>query len=184
VRDGRDVAVSYYFFYRAMDGYQGTFDGFFQQFMRGKANYGSWFDHVAGWWENRRDLNVLWLRYEDFLHDLEGCVRRIAAFCGLAIDEERLPTIVERCGFSFMKAHQSKFDPYVQFQWERGAAGIDFIRKGETGQWREHFSQANQARYDEAFQTRLGRTGLDFGTGETPVAESDAERAQSEAESG
>jgi hypothetical protein len=177
VRDGRDVAVSYYYFYRAMNGFRGTFDAFFQRFMRGKTNHGSWFDHVAGWCENKRSLNVLLLRYEDFRRDLEGCIRRIAAFCELKVDEERLPTIVERCEFSFMKAHQSKFDPLEQFRWERGAAGIDFIRKGEVGQWREHLSGENQARFNEAFQRKLGDTGLALSPEHAPGSAPDEGRA-------
>jgi peroxiredoxin len=62
-RDGRDVAVSYYNLYRNYNGYKGTFAEFFEEFMKGKVIYGSWFKHVKGWWKHRNDLNVLWLSY-------------------------------------------------------------------------------------------------------------------------
>ncbi|RMX50264.1 hypothetical protein pdam_00018207 [Pocillopora damicornis] len=33
--------------------------------LREKTMYSQWSDHVLGWWEHRRDPNVLFLKYED-----------------------------------------------------------------------------------------------------------------------
>ena len=43
----------------------GTFAEFFDHFLRGKVEFGSWFQHVRGWWERRYDPNVLFLTYEE-----------------------------------------------------------------------------------------------------------------------
>jgi hypothetical protein len=91
-RDGRDVAVSYYHLHRNYNGFEGTFADFFDRYLRGKVEFGSWFEHVRGWWRHRHDPNVLFLRYEDLLDDLEGGVRKIIAFCGFEIAPERMPT--------------------------------------------------------------------------------------------
>src|SRR5262249_13623462 len=45
-RDGRDVAVSYFNFYRSHNGYTGTFAEFFELFLRGQVMFGSWGQHV------------------------------------------------------------------------------------------------------------------------------------------
>jgi hypothetical protein len=161
-RDGKDVAVSYYHLYRSYNGFEGTFPGFFDRYLRGKVEFGSWFEHVRGWWRHRHDPNVLFLHYEDLLDDLEGGVRKIIAFCGFDIAQERLPTILERCCFAFMKQHESQFDPVTGASWERGAQGKAFLRKGRTGDWRGQLSPEQAARFDRAFEKLLGPTGIDF----------------------
>src|SRR5262249_14964710 len=168
-RDGKDVAVSFFHFHRANNGYQGTFAEFFDRFMAGKIAPGSWFAHVKGWWRHRHDPNVLFLRYEDLLGDLEGSVRKIIAFCGFDIAPERLPTILQRCSFAFMKQHESQFDPMLGTLWEEGVQLNSFIRKGRTGDWKGTLSPEQEARFDKAFQAQLGPTGLHFGPdGERP----------------
>src|SRR5262249_33527906 len=80
--DGKDVAVSYSHLYRAYNDFEGMFAEFFDRFVRGKVEFGSWFRHVRGWWEHRHDPNVLFLTYEELTRDLEGCLHRIIAHCG------------------------------------------------------------------------------------------------------
>jgi hypothetical protein len=161
-RDGKDVAVSYFHFFRSHFGFRGTFDEFFDLFMRGKVKGGSWFEHVGGWWQHRDDPNVLFLRYEDLLNDLQGCVRQIIAFCDLKIDPARFPTILERCSFAFMKAHESKFDYQLGVLWEQGVVWNAFIRQGRAGAWKGTLSPQQAARFDTICRSRLGGTGLDF----------------------
>jgi hypothetical protein len=161
-RDGKDVAVSYYHLYRTHNGYEGTFAEFFELFIRGKVGCGSWFEHVKGWWRHRNDPNVLFLRYEDLLGDLEGCLRRIIAFRGLDIPPERFPAILERCSFAFMKHHESQFDPLTGSMWEQGSQLNAFLRRGKAGEGKERLSQGQAARFDRIFHSELGRAGIDF----------------------
>jgi hypothetical protein len=161
-RNGKDVAVSFFHFSRSHGGFRGTFDEFFERFMRGRVEGGSWFKHVKGWWRHRNDANVLFLYYEELLHDLEGCLRRIIAFCNLDVDPARLPTILERSSFAFMKAHESQFDPQRGVLWEQGVQSTAFIRQGQAGAWKGTLSPQQAARFDKDFRSELGRTGIDF----------------------
>lgn len=163
-RDGRDVAVSFYHFYRSHMGYKGTFDAFFAKFLDGDVSYGSWLRHVEGWWARRDDPNVLFLRYEDLVNDLAGSLDRIAGFCGLDVDPERLPGILERCGFAFMKAHEGRFDPLMGMLWERGSRPDAHLRGGQAGGWKDHLSPEQQAQFDRALGRRLERRGIAFDT--------------------
>jgi peroxiredoxin len=164
-RDGRDVAVSYYHFYTTHMGFKGTFDDFFQRFLRGEVHYGSWFRHVRGWWEHRDDRNVLFLRYEDLAADLPAGLRRISAFCGLEVAPPRWPGILERCSFAFMKEHESRFDPLLAVPYEQGFQPHTFLRQGRPGGWRQQLSARQAERFDKAFHRRLGPVGLDFAPG-------------------
>jgi peroxiredoxin len=154
-RDGRDVAVSYYNLYRNYNGYKGTFAEFFEEFMNGKVIYGSWFKHVSGWWKHRNELNVLWLSYEELTRDLEGCLRRIIAFCHLEVPPEKLPAIVERCGFAFMKQHESKFDPALETMWEQGTQLNSFLRAGRIGEGARELTTEQQVRFEQVVRLVL-----------------------------
>jgi hypothetical protein len=159
-RDGRDVAVSYYDLYRRYNGYEGTFNEFFDLFRRGKVGYGSWFRHVKGWWAHRADPNVLFLTYEELTRDLEGSVRKVAAFCGFAVPPERLPLILERCGFAFMKQHESRFDPVLETLWEQGTQLNAFLRNGRVGDGAFHLSREQEEQFEQAARKQLGETNV------------------------
>lgn len=152
-RDGRDVAVSY--FHSHVRDKQMTFSQYFDRFLNGKTDWlGGWFDHVRGWYEHKDDPNVLFLRYEDLKGDLAGTVKRIIDFCGFEIEAERLPAILERCSFDFMKEHQIRFTP--------GFVPDSHIRKGQVGGWAEHVSVEQNTRYLQQAENKLGRLGLHF----------------------
>ncbi len=160
VRDGADVAVSYYNLYRNYNPYKGTFDEFFERFIRGKVQCGSWFHHVEGWRKHRHDLNVLFLTYEELSRDLEGTVRRIIAFCDFEVSEERMPAILERCSFAFMKEHEAKFDPALETLWENGTRLNAFLRAGQVGGGARELTRAQRERFE---QVRGGYEGLKDG---------------------
>jgi hypothetical protein len=162
-RSGKDVAVSYFHLYQSHNGFKGTFADFFDRFLRGKVEFGSWFQHVRGWWSHHDDPNVLFLRYEDLLHDLGGCLRKIIAFCGFDIAPDRFPIILERCSFAFMKQHESQFDHLTGELWEQGVQLNAFLRKGQSGDWKGHLNGQQEARFDRAFHRRLGQAEVVFG---------------------
>jgi hypothetical protein len=164
-RNGKDVAVSYYHLYRSHNGYQGSFDEFFDLFMRGRVEAGSWFEHVKGWWAHRHDPNVLFLHYEDLLHDMDHCLQRIIAFCDLDIAPKRLATILERCSFAFMKRHESQFDHLTGTLWEQGLQLNAFLRNGRAGDSTGRLSTHQEERFARVFQQQLERTGIAYSNG-------------------
>lgn len=161
-RNGRDVAVSYYHFYRSHLGFAGSFADFLPQFLQGRVQYGSWFDHVADWWAQRNRPNVLFLHYGDLHADLPGALRRIAAFCGFEVADDAYPRILERCSFRFMKEHESVFDHATEQLWERGILPQSFLRRGETGAGRDTLTPEQEAAFAAVFARRLGASGLAF----------------------
>jgi hypothetical protein len=152
--------VSYYHLYRSHNGYKGTFAEFFELFMGGKVMHGSWSEHVGGWWKHRHKLNVLFLTYEELVSDLEGCLLRIIAFCHLNVPPERLPLILERCSFAFMKQHENKFDPAIEALWQQGAKLNLFLRAGRVGEGARQLNQEQQARFEQAFHDQPQRAAF------------------------
>jgi hypothetical protein len=162
-RDGKDVALSYYHLCCAYNGYEGTFDEFFERFLRGKVDHGSWFRHVRDWWAHRNDPNVLFLTYEELTADLERCVRTIANFCRFEVAPDRIPGILERCSFAFMKEHEARFDPMFETLWESGVQLNTFLRQGRAGTGETALSLEQREQFERAFRKRLGGTGIEFG---------------------
>lgn len=130
-REPRDTFVSCHH-HRELEGrFHVDFDGFMRTMVRGRGPFRDWFAYMRSWLPHRHDANVLWVRYEDLRDDLEAQVRRIAAFCGIPIEEERLGDILHKCGFAYMKQHDAKFD-FRTALFEPVAEG--FIRQGGSGE--------------------------------------------------
>lgn len=149
-RNGKDVLVSCYYFFRAHSTFKGTLDQFFANFMVGNVPSGSWFRHVSEWSAHAADSNVLFLRYEDLVNHFEATLQRIAAFLQCPITAEKRAVVAERCSFSFMKTHEDKFGFLQEVMLEFGFTGQDFIRQGKTGAGKQHLSPAQEAAFDQA----------------------------------
>jgi len=160
-RNGKDVAVSFYYYHKTHMGFGRSFDEFFNQYMRGKVAYGSWFAHVRDWWQRRNDPNVLFLTYEEMIEDLESAIRKICAFCNIEIKPEALPGVLERCSFAFMKQHESKFDTLMELAWESRLQLNTFFRKGQTNDWKEHLNSQQEEAFEQEFVKSMSALGMD-----------------------
>lgn len=141
VRDVRDVAVSAYHHSLLVGGQDLDLTWYLDRFLAGKTIFGSWFEHLESWWPHRQDGDVLFLRFEDVVADLEGAARRVAEFCGFEIREAELPRILEGCSLGFMKRHEAKFDPRLT---RASRQPVAFIRKGQPGEGKDIFNPARQ----------------------------------------
>ena len=155
VRDGRDAAVSYYHHHRR-NGYDKSFPDYFHEFVKGVDRFGSWFEHVDDWTRNRDRLNVLYLRFEDLLADLDGAVRRIADFCEIPLREEEMPRILRNCSFDFMRRHESKLDVRTRKCGDLDPENDHFVRQGKTGGWVNYLDPQLSALYDARFERHFG----------------------------
>jgi len=156
MRDGLDVMVSYYHFYRSHLSFQGTFDDFFDAFMAGRVQFQSWFKHVLEWWQHRDDPDVLFLKYEEIIGNLDDSIRKVADFCGVEVSPQRLAVVKERCAFSFMKVHENKFDHTTGLALDRGYQLEAFIRKGKKGSGELVLSPEQKEKFDRVMRKYLG----------------------------
>nr|XP_056719123.1 sulfotransferase 1C2-like [Euleptes europaea] len=164
-RNAKDNAVSYFHFHR-MDQEMpepGTWDQFLEDFITGNVAWGSWFDHVRGWWEAKDRHPILYLFYEDMKEDLAREIRKVAQFLDVELPGPLLEKIVQHTTFANMKANPmanystvptSLMDPAVS----------TFMRKGNVGDWKENFTVAQSERLDEVCGRELGGSGLTFRT--------------------
>ncbi len=149
-RDPRDCCVSFYHHLmdmtpearrRAGIPRPASFDEFFERWL----DFGAWFRNVQSWWPHFRDPNVLWLRYEDLKRDFPAALDRIAAFLGWSLTPVQREKVLEYCSFSWMRAHAERFTRFSADEAPLFRPG-GFIRKGQSGGYRELLSPAHEAR--------------------------------------
>lgn len=148
-RDGRDVAVSYFHFYRSHLGFTGDFDEFFSRFLTGSLQYGSWFKHVAGWHAYTHDRTQLIVDYERLRHDLPSEMARIGSFCGTPLDAESLTRLASLCDFNFMREHEQKFDHAAGEPGAQARQHGAFIRRGRSGDHQSELTAEHRRRFSE-----------------------------------
>jgi hypothetical protein len=102
--------------------------------------------HLDTFWQVRDQPNIVLLRYEDLLDDLDGQMRHIAGRLGIEVAESAWPDLVQAATFAEMKARASELAAEAShdgFYNDRD----QFFRKGSTGQWREILSDEDLSRY-------------------------------------
>ncbi|CAL8367714.1 unnamed protein product [Lota lota] len=163
-RNAKDNAVSYFHFNR-MTGIQpepGDWNSFLQRFMDGKMVFGSWYDHVTGWWERKQSHPKLhYMFFEDMIEDTGREIDKLCSFLGsnsTAAEKEQIRHLVQ---FDNMKhdnmANYSTFEA-MDFKIS------PFMRKGKVGDWKKHFTVTQNEQFDEDYKTKMKNTMLQFRT--------------------
>ena len=165
-RDPRDCCISFYYHVMAMTDQAlqhvgvdrpTSFDDYFENWM----SFGAWFRNIKSWWPHINDNNVLWLRYEDMVEDLESCINRIAKFLNWTIADKARTAILHHCSFSWMKQHDDKFAT----RFDNGEPMFEpsrFIRKGKVGDHKKALNQQQEQRILERAQKDLPAACLQF----------------------
>ena len=119
VRNPKDVAVSYYYHFKGVlklyDCMEFTLNNFFGRFAEGRLAFGSFFDYVVPWYENRHQPNFLFLVYEDLKKDPRSNVLKISKFLNkdyqkrLENNNKILEEILQRISFDWMKSAPTKW---------------------------------------------------------------------------
>jgi aryl sulfotransferase len=186
-RDGRDALWSFYnthshgnrLFYRSLNaksGYQGApiepppddVRQYFHDWLE-KDGFPWWpfWSHVQSWWDIRRLPNVMLLHFNNLKADMPGEIRQIAEFLNIEIEENTWPSIVEHCGFDYMKAHAAETVPFANLIFDGGAQ--TFINKGINGRWRDVLTAEDNKKYQDHAERNLSPDCAHWlATGELP----------------
>ncbi|XP_022099268.1 sulfotransferase family cytosolic 1B member 1-like isoform X1 [Acanthaster planci] len=125
-----------------------------------KASYGSWWDHYLFFWKRREEPNILLLRFEDLKKDLRAKVEQISRFLGKDLPAETLDAVTEHCTFANMKENPMT-NPDTLYA-PRDKLESTFMRKGKSGNWKTHFTVAQNEAMDVLIEEKLRGTGLTF----------------------
>lgn len=164
-RNPKDVIVSYYFHHKLikLHGYIGTLEEFAQFFMDDEVVYAPFFPHILDAWSKRHHPNMHFMFFEDMKRDLRGEILKVATFLGKSLSDEQLEKLAEHLHFDNFQKNESVNNESGK---KTGAMNEDghFIRKGKTGDWKNHFSPELNKRIDKWIETNLVGTDLTFVT--------------------
>ncbi|XP_030639760.1 cytosolic sulfotransferase 2 [Chanos chanos] len=163
-RNSKDNVVSFFHFDR-MNKVQpkpGDWDSFLKRFMEGKMVFGSWYDHVCGWWEKKQTYsNLHYMFFEDLVEDTGRELARLCSFLGLSTPANEREKIRADVQFDVMKENKMtncSTDPVLDFNIS------PFMRKGKVGDWKNHFTVAQNEQFDEDYKRKMKNTTLCFRT--------------------
>ncbi|CAL1271329.1 unnamed protein product [Larinioides sclopetarius] len=148
-RNPEDTLVSLYHFLQSSLEEQINFDGFFEGFIAGDIEYGSYFKHVSSYLAHKDDDNLLLVSYEKLHANRREETLRIAKFLGegyyqcLSDDESLLGKILERTSFEYTKKNLFFTLPRnktSESSTDESEHVINFFRKGTVGDGKKSLS--------------------------------------------
>lgn len=124
--------------------------------------------HLASWWEQRNNPDVLLLCYEDMVEDLSGTVRRVAGFMDIPLDDELFECVVRQASRPFMLEHKDQFEErrFRQMVFERTGIPIGDtahkVTRGAGGDPKYELSAKHHLTLEEIWQAQVtNRFGLE-----------------------
>ncbi|XP_072537139.1 cytosolic sulfotransferase 3-like [Salminus brasiliensis] len=163
-RNAKDNAVSYFHFDRMNMGQPDPVDWStdLQKFMDGRKVFGPWYDHVCGYWEKKQTYsNIHYMFFEDMVEDTGREVEHLCSFLGLSTPIEERERITKGTHFNTMKLNKMtnySTVPVMDFKVS------PFMRKGKVGDWKNHFTVAQNEQFDEHYKQKMKNTTLQFRT--------------------
>ncbi|KAI4807546.1 hypothetical protein KUCAC02_027349 [Chaenocephalus aceratus] len=161
--NAKDNMVSYYHF-DCMSKTQpepGPWEGYISKFMRGELAWGSWYDHVKGYWKEREKRNILYLFYEDMKENPRREVERIMNYLDLSLSDEVISRIVELTSFEIMKENpMANYSCIPTHVFDNSVS--PFMRK--VGDWRNHFTPEQSKMFAEDYDKKMKDVNIPFRT--------------------
>ncbi|XP_063359265.1 luciferin sulfotransferase-like [Cydia amplana] len=159
-RDPRDVAVSVYQFSKKFFLYTADFKTFWNLFLNDLYIWCPILAHVKEAWELRQHPNMMFIFYEDMLKDVPLYIKRLADFLDKKITDEQIVKLNEHLNIKNFRKNESVNPTWMAKTGDPNAEG--FIRKGESGAWREQFDEEMAAQAQRWMRDHLAGSELRF----------------------
>ncbi|XP_049988056.1 sulfotransferase 2A1-like isoform X1 [Alexandromys fortis] len=155
IRNPRDVLVSGYFFWCKTNLVKNpeSLSTYFEWFLKGNVAYGSWFEHTCAWMSMRKMDNFLLLSYEDMKKDTRKIIEKICDFLGKKLEPDELDMVLKYSSFQAMK--ENKMSNFSLITEDEVTNGLVLLRKGMTGDWKNHFTIAQAEDFNKKFQEKM-----------------------------
>jgi hypothetical protein len=153
IRDGRDVALSYFYYCLRNGWWLGEFSPFLDAFLTGRLDgYGPWHRHVEGWLEMgaRRAEHIL-VRYEDLHRDAGAELQRCAGFLHTPLSQENLQEGLAAGSADRMRSSEERSSTLRSHRV--ADPGIPVVRSTKPSNWRRELTEMDLAK----FQRYAGR---------------------------
>uniref|UniRef100_A0A182TI59 Sulfotransferase domain-containing protein n=1 Tax=Anopheles melas TaxID=34690 RepID=A0A182TI59_9DIPT len=106
-RNPKDASVSFYHHYRHLHGYRGTMPDFLDALLTDQILFGPQIPHTLDYWNVRREMNILFLHFEEMKTNMGDVLRRVCRYFGKTYSDEQLATLENHLSFDVMKNNKS-----------------------------------------------------------------------------
>jgi hypothetical protein len=147
VRDGRDIAVSYYFHLikQKKIGRNTQFSEFLNRFNRGDLPFGSWSAHVISWLNGKTGCLLL-IKYEEFLNNPQKELEKVLHYLGIEINLQKIKMATDASTFPRMSELEREQQSSVNTLAD-SFLDIPFIRKGIAGDYLNYFNKDQETEF-------------------------------------
>jgi hypothetical protein len=161
LRDPKDALVSMFNFMEGWFLEPGAvpFDDFARSRMAGPGP--DYWQHLVSWWGQRDNPDVLLFSYEGMTAAPEQTIRRLAAFCGIALDDDLLTLTLEHSSRDFMLAHKDRYEDPMMRRLSEERCGLPpgsdsaKVRPKGSGMQRAQISPELEAEIDALWARRV-----------------------------
>ncbi|XP_028777006.1 cytosolic sulfotransferase 15-like [Neltuma alba] len=136
-----------------------------KRYWEGIHEGGPFWTHMLGYWRASREMpnKILFLKYEDLKGDINFYLKRVAEFLDFPFDSKEesdglIQDIIELCSFERMKELEVNKTGKLLQKYENNY----FFRKGEVGDWVNHFNPSMIEKLSKVMEEKLGGSGLSF----------------------
>ncbi|XP_061145551.1 sulfotransferase family 2, cytosolic sulfotransferase 3 isoform X3 [Syngnathus typhle] len=156
MRNPKDVVVSSYYFHQMATFLEdpGTWEEFIDKFLEGRVMFGKWTDHVKSWRHADMGDRILFITYEQMIQDLPAALRLMSNFLGKNLNDDVIEKIANHSSFKSMQANiMSNFSLVPKIYMDSDKS--HFLRKGVSGDWKNHFSSKQLAHFSSVISEEL-----------------------------
>ncbi|XP_074375506.1 cytosolic sulfotransferase 13-like [Apium graveolens] len=135
----------------------------FNLYCKGVSTAGPVWDHILGYWieSQKNPHKVLFMRYEEMIHEPKLQLRRLANFLEKPFSEEEeksglVDEIISLCSFESL----TKIDVNKTENFLHGFTNSSFFRKGVVGDWKNYLTPDMASRLDQITEEKFRGSGL------------------------
>ncbi|XP_045176418.1 sulfotransferase 1A1-like isoform X2 [Mercenaria mercenaria] len=166
MRNPKDAFVSFYHHHKHFN--SGSFISFGDYLPQMIGEYGiyqfyPWFQYVKEWerFTKAHPEQILNLFYEDLKEDPVREIKKINSFLGTDRSDDLILDIAKACDFHNLKKADAEVKVKESFMKDDGRPS-PMYRKGQVGDWKNHFTVAQNEKVDEWLADNLIDTDLKF----------------------
>lgn len=133
-----------------------TWEEFFTMYQSGKIYRGDILDFIKSWWPHRNSENVHLVFYEDLVKNRETEIKKMAAFAGIEMSDNKLDKIVNASGLSAMQKNKGT-NQTLRGMFDQK---LSFVRKGKVGDWRDNFTVAQNEWMENHIKEKISELNI------------------------